>query len=165
MVQALPERPLDSPLNARQERFCRAYVANRGKGAEAAREAGYSERTAREMAYENLTKPHVLARVRELQEEVLRSKGDLLTRAMLALEAGLADPDNYVGAARVILDHSLKARALDLRERELHLKQGLEGSDAARVVYVEQAPAVDEEDWNRRVAEELANVRGSGASH
>lgn len=61
-----------------------AYVAGRCRnGAAAAREAGYSEKTAKEIAHENLTKPHVLEAIKNLltaehmgPEEVLYHLGD-----------------------------------------------------------------------------------------
>ena len=43
-------------LNARQKAFCEYYVAS-GNATEAAIKAGYSERTARVIGQENLTKP------------------------------------------------------------------------------------------------------------
>ena len=49
-------------LTARQTRFVAEYCAL-GNGSEAARRAGYSHRTARAMATENLTKPAIQAAV------------------------------------------------------------------------------------------------------
>ena len=43
-------------LNARQKAFCEYYVAS-GNATNAAIKAGYSERTARSIGQENLTKP------------------------------------------------------------------------------------------------------------
>lgn len=51
-------------LSALQEKFIEEYIKCR-KGAEAARRAGYSERTARQIAYENLTKPDILKEIEE----------------------------------------------------------------------------------------------------
>ena len=53
-------------LTQRQEKFCREYVVSYN-ATQAAIKAGYSEKTARSMGSENLTKPDILARVRELQ--------------------------------------------------------------------------------------------------
>ncbi|MBR2491684.1 MAG: terminase small subunit [Ruminiclostridium sp.] len=55
-------------MTERQRRFCEHFAAC-GNGAEAARLAGYSGRTARAIASELLTKPYILAYVRDLQEE------------------------------------------------------------------------------------------------
>src|SRR5215475_367854 len=49
-------------LSIRQQRFVQEY-AHLGNAAEAARKAGYKPKAAKEMGYENLTKPHVKAAV------------------------------------------------------------------------------------------------------
>lgn len=48
-------------LTPRMRRFCLEYLANGCNGSEAARAAGYSERTAASIAHENLGKPAVKA--------------------------------------------------------------------------------------------------------
>lgn len=55
-------------LTDRQERFCREYIIDYNATRAAVR-AGYSEKTAYSVASENLRKPELLARVRELQRE------------------------------------------------------------------------------------------------
>lgn len=55
-------------LTRKQRRFCHAHVKH-GNGARAAREAGYSHRTAREMAHENLTKPHIADYIEALEAD------------------------------------------------------------------------------------------------
>lgn len=55
-------------LNERQRRFCE-YFAESCNGAEAARKAGYSPKTARQIANELLTKPDILQYIRKLQDE------------------------------------------------------------------------------------------------
>jgi len=63
-----------APLkNWRQERFCLEYIRT-GNGTRSAIAAGYSRKTARQIAHENLTKPHILARIAELQAEISNSK-------------------------------------------------------------------------------------------
>ena len=62
-------------LSKKQEMFCREYVRNGHNGQEAARFAGYSVRTAKEMAYENLTKPHLKSFIVELEQPVLDELG------------------------------------------------------------------------------------------
>lgn len=56
-------------LNEKQRRFCEFY-AETVNGAEAARKAGYSEKTARQIANELLTKPDILQYIRKLQDEL-----------------------------------------------------------------------------------------------
>ncbi len=45
-------------LTIKQNRFIQEYLLN-GNATSAAKKAGYSEKTARETGYENLTKPHI----------------------------------------------------------------------------------------------------------
>lgn len=64
---AAPKRPRASArraelgLTPRQKLFCLAYLANGCNGAQAALEAGYSQRCAKQQATENLTKASVKA--------------------------------------------------------------------------------------------------------
>lgn len=62
-------------LNAKQIRFCEEYVIDFNATAAAIR-AGYSKKTARSIASENLTKPDIIKKVESLQEE-LRNKSAL----------------------------------------------------------------------------------------
>lgn len=55
-------------MTRKQEAFCLAY-AQSGNATRAALEAGYSERTARWMGSENLAKPDIQNRLREIAEE------------------------------------------------------------------------------------------------
>lgn len=56
-------------LNARQKAFCEFYVAC-GNATEAAKKAGYSERTARVIGQENLTKPALKKYIDEMMQEL-----------------------------------------------------------------------------------------------
>lgn len=56
-------------LTEKEERFCQLYLIE-FNGAKAAREAGYSEHSAKEIAAENLTKPHIRARIQHLRAEM-----------------------------------------------------------------------------------------------
>ena len=58
----------NTKLTDRQEKFCREYIIDYN-AAQAAIRAGYSEKTAKQIAQQNLTKLDLLARVRELQAE------------------------------------------------------------------------------------------------
>lgn len=57
-------------LNHKQQRFCEEYVLD-FNGTQAAIRAGYSATTAKEMAYENLNKPHIASHIDELCDELL----------------------------------------------------------------------------------------------
>lgn len=60
-------------MNERQRRFCVAYAAC-GNAAQAAREAGYSKKTARSQGQRMLTNVDILEYVRELQDEAATAR-------------------------------------------------------------------------------------------
>jgi hypothetical protein len=63
-------------LTAMQEAFCQAYVADpKRNGTRAAISAGYSEQCAGVQASENLRKPNVISRIRELEREAVVEAG------------------------------------------------------------------------------------------
>jgi phage terminase small subunit len=72
---AQPVSATEKPLTDRQERFVVEYLGC-ANGAEAARRAGYSEHTAREMAYENLTKPNIKLAIDQKRDELMGTKED-----------------------------------------------------------------------------------------
>lgn len=80
-------------LTDRQERFVVEYLAC-ANGAEAARNAGYSERTAREMAAENLTKPHIVTAIDAKRSELMRDTEDKVQWLIKRLEAEATSDDN-----------------------------------------------------------------------
>ena len=55
-------------LTVKQELFIREYLID-GNGARSARSAGYSEKTARQIATENLSKPDIQAAIATKQQE------------------------------------------------------------------------------------------------
>lgn len=84
-------------LTAKQERFCRAYVANNGNGHKAALTAGYSPASAQDSAYENLHRPAVAARIKTLTAKALAkfdTDGDRILQELVII--GLANIADYV---------------------------------------------------------------------
>ncbi len=63
-----------SELTEKQKAFCREYIYD-WNGRRAAIAAGYSEKTAAEMAYENLNKPHIKAYIEEVQADLEKIAG------------------------------------------------------------------------------------------
>lgn len=61
-------------LTEKQKIFCREYIYD-WNGARAARMAGYSEDTAKEIASENLTKPNIQAYLKEIQADLEKVAG------------------------------------------------------------------------------------------
>lgn len=61
-------------LTAREEKFCQEYVKRLNK-TQAAIAAGYSKKSAKEIAYETFTKPHIQNRILEIQAEIREKMG------------------------------------------------------------------------------------------
>ncbi|PGZ45708.1 terminase small subunit [Bacillus anthracis] len=75
-------------LTPKQQAFCDYYIET-GNATEAAKKAGYSQKTAKEMGNENLSKPHLKAyieeRMSQKEEERVASQDEILeflTRVM-----------------------------------------------------------------------------------
>ena len=64
----------EKELTEKQKLFCEYYIEN-WNGADAARRAGYSEDTAREIASQNLTKPHIKEYIEEIQKDLAKIAG------------------------------------------------------------------------------------------
>jgi len=96
-----PPTHAPSGLRSKQERFCLEYVLDHN-GKQAAIRAGYSEGSAAEQAYENLRKPHIRARIGEIEQEVALKLGirheDLLARLW---QQATGDVNDLVQARRV----------------------------------------------------------------
>lgn len=91
-------------LTAKQNAFCHEYMIDRNAAA-SARRAGYSEKTARQIGAENLSKPDIRARIAELEAEHLAAvdmKAEDVVRRYATI--AMADPRNLieyvVGACR-----------------------------------------------------------------
>ena len=86
-------------LTDRQERFVVEYLAC-ANGAEAARNAGYSENTAKQMARENLTKPYLVAAIEAKRSELMRDTEDKVAWLIDKLE-GEATAEGNTDSTRV----------------------------------------------------------------
>lgn len=56
-------------MNERQQRFCEEYIIDHN-ATQAAIRAGYSAKTAKSIGSENLTKPDIAGKIRELEAEI-----------------------------------------------------------------------------------------------
>lgn len=59
----------ETKLTPKQDEFVKAYLLNGGNAMQAAISAGYSEKTAGEMGYENLNKPQIKKAITEHQKK------------------------------------------------------------------------------------------------
>ena len=96
-------------LRHRQKAFVHYYIANGFNGAAAARQAGYSVKTAREMAYENLAKPHIRAFMEQTMKEMMDEAGagvkwriEMLKLAVDKAVTGQTNKDGVVDVDGVI---------------------------------------------------------------
>lgn len=64
----------DKELTQKEELFCEFYIEE-FNGADAARRAGYSENSARQIASENLSKPYIKAYISKIQENLAERSG------------------------------------------------------------------------------------------
>jgi hypothetical protein len=88
-------------LTVRQQRFVAEFMLT-GNGAEAARRAGYSVRTARQIASENLTKP-VIQTALAAQEAILAREMDLSKERVIGeLQATIEDARRQANPGAVI---------------------------------------------------------------
>jgi len=88
--------PVEAPervLTARQERFIVEYLECQN-GAEAARRAGYSEHTARQMANENLSKPYIKEAIQRKRDEIMNGTEDKVAWLVERLTAEAIDDEN-----------------------------------------------------------------------
>ena len=86
-------------LAARQEAFCRHYAVS-GNAADAARQAGYSERSARQTGCGLLERPYIVERLRRIRLSWKRTERDeariLLARSEQAWDAAVASGSAYM---------------------------------------------------------------------
>lgn len=92
---------LEGTLTLKQSRFVDAYIAT-GNGAMAAIAAGYSEATAREMAHENLTKPHIMRAIADRLRAAAVAAGVTAAAVLAELhDIATADPTEH---CRTVID-------------------------------------------------------------
>ena len=77
-----------SKLTNKQERFVEEYLVDLN-AKQASIRAGYSEKTAAEMGYENLTKPHVQECIQERMDERSTRTEITADRILQALAGGI----------------------------------------------------------------------------
>lgn len=140
-------------LTARQERFCREYIIDLNS-AQAAIRAGYSEKTARNIGCENLTKPDIAHRIAQLSEKrskqtqidaawVLQAAKKIYDRCMQAEpvlnskgEPQLVTTENGELAAAYKFDSTGANKALDTIGKHIDVQAFLDKREVNAVVEV-----------------------------
>ena len=106
-------------MNDRQKAFADYYIEC-GNATEAARRAGYSEKTARQMGAENLSKPYILeyiqSRIASAEQKRIATANEVMqffTRVMDGTEKGVTMADR-LNAGREILKRDISDKKLDI---------------------------------------------------
>jgi len=122
-------------LNAKQEMFCREYLIDLN-ATQASIRAGYSEKTAKEIGCENLTKPHIYTFIAELKAEraesikidaawVLSQAVKLHNRCMQAEKVTLPNGDPMIdpdGNPVYKFEHSGASKSLEIIGKHVDVK-------------------------------------------
>lgn len=90
--------------NAQHEEFCQQWIIE-FNGAKAARDSGYSAKTARVQASQLLTKPNIQARIAELLKN--RSERTQITQDMVVQELALLGFSDFTDYAKFIKNEGL----------------------------------------------------------
>jgi len=131
-------------LTSKQEAFCLEYMVDLN-AAQAAIRAGYSEDTAKQIGYENLTKPYLADRIAELKAEraarteitadyVLSNLKSVAERCMQAEAVEVYDKDagGMIETGEYKFEHSGANKSLELLGKHLGLfvdKKEVSGPD------------------------------------
>jgi len=110
--------PTKTQLNPQQEAFAVAFARNGGKATDAAREAGYSERTARQQADRLKRLPHVQQRIAQecsalmaehvpqalaVQRQLMASSRSDMVKSLVAADV----LDRVLGKATTMIDQRI----------------------------------------------------------
>ncbi len=110
-------------LTPKQEKFCEFYVAL-GNATEAAKKAGHSEKTAKSVGSENLTKPDLRNRIGELtvqeQEKRIAKAEEVLAFFTAAMRDGNVQMKDRLRAA----ENLAKRMGLDREDRSFDSDEG-----------------------------------------
>lgn len=118
-------------LTPKQKKFCEYYIQT-GNAAEAARQAGYSEKAARNIGAENLTKPDILQYIAErtaAQEKALVADADEVLKFYSAVMRG--EKKDQFGLDASLSDRLKAADALMKRYNALSAAKADEEAEKA----------------------------------
>ena len=130
-------------LTPKQKAFVREYKKNGGNGTQAAIKAGYSEKTARKIAAENVTKP-VIREALEKEEKKLQEKYEYTIDDMVRELDDVkmkADAEQNRQAQIKAIELKGKAFGLFIDRQEI---TGKDGKDLIPVIEVQPVKASDE---------------------
>lgn len=108
-------RHVEGKLTLKQQRFVKEYIKT-GHGTNSAIKAGYSKKTAQEMASENLSKPIIKAKIEKVMSEEAKKLG-LNAEYVLSKLKKISDLEiigNEKIASTILKSLELEARHLDI---------------------------------------------------
>jgi hypothetical protein len=152
-------------LSLKQENFVENYLANGGNATQAARDAGYSEKTAYQTASENLRKPEISERIQARLNEAKVTSDEVVGTLAAQMRAKITDvlPDDG-GLISQIKKHNLghlirkikvrreldpdSKKAFEVAEIELYSAQAA-AVQLAKILGIEQEPQQNQSDFER----------------
>lgn len=131
------------PLTWREQRFVEQYIRNKGNASLAAREAGYSHHTCRQIGSETLAKPYIQAAIaleQEKDRQMLKFGKEDALKILLGMV--LAQPSDF---DNVLKDPQNKENYADLGYKEYaiqSIKKSLKNGN--EVKFVDRLAALDD---------------------
>jgi phage terminase small subunit len=130
-------------LTPKQKAFVREYKKNGGNGTQAAIKAGYSEKTARKIASENVTKP-------DIQEALKQEEKKLQEKYEYTIDDMVRELDDVKMKADAEQNRQAQIKAIELKGKAFGLfvdRQeitGKDGKDLIPVIEIQPVKASDE---------------------
>lgn len=119
-------------LTPKQEAFALEYIKNGGNATDAARKAGYAERSARDIGNENLKKPHISSYIAEKQSLIEKQKGtDIMSLAEIQQRRSMIARGELTDSFGFAPDFSDQLKSMNDLEKTLKIKQEQEEKKAA----------------------------------
>lgn len=119
-------------LTPKQKAFALEYIKNGGNATDAARKAGYAERSARDIGNENLTKPHISSYIAEKQSLIAKQKGtDIMSLAEIQQRRSMIARGELKDSFGFAPDFSDQLKSMNDLEKALKIKQEQEEKKAA----------------------------------
>ena len=119
-------------LTPKQKAFADEYIKNGGNASEAARKAGYAERSVRVTGTQNLTNPNISAYIAEKQSLIEKQKGtDIMSLAEIQQRRSMIARGELTDSFGFAPDFSDQLKSMNDLEKTLKIKQEQEEKKAA----------------------------------
>jgi PBSX family phage terminase large subunit len=128
-------------LTPKQKAFADEYIKNGGNASDAARKAGYAERSVRVTGAQNLTKPNILAYIAEKQSLIEKQKGtDIMSLAEIQQRRSMIARGELTDSFGFAPEFSDQLKSMNDLEKTLAIKEAREEQRKA-----EEAARMEEE--------------------